>query len=584
MCQILKCLPSSIHGPIVNETLLKLIRDYQLLSHRKWKLLSILANMQFDEKWMHKYEDNILSAIYNVIDDRRFLSDVSLILMSHSSTRLLRSLIDHEVNHLYTNQCMLTSSSIYLLALYRKTHFLEPIGNRAQCIISSIQNCVDLLCAIKAIYNGIDESEVDHYPRFNHSDQEIDVDGLLLHQRVYYYEVHRIYKLYHYLHESLPIAFRANIPISYFATKYNIIDFLFEHIDCGNHLTRLNYENVRNVLLQNKDFNSKVHKLQSRSNDKVSELDLYQQYSVVKIMAETLLFSQTLSNYCKLINENLTRMDKILEDIEQPSAFVDVLEILYEMLFYRWEHAFGHYKQEITVDGSSSLTTIQESDTTDDYTDDSVFLQPRKTPKSHCGNDKSGFICSVMVLEAVLHLMNDMIDARKSDVAFGAQLDQPCSIRFENICDRIGDALWRLSLFELNNIPRESLQLSTEWKTLLARNNYLELVSSSDDEDEDNVKPTNTNSTVRRRPRRRVIFRRTEDKTCSLAHSTEYEKHSPNLMRNSVFVEKRSIISLMLGPPTNLVAICMTRGNMTDAKKLIEVRNVLICIKLFLFV
>lgn len=584
VCQLLKCLPSPINGQIVYETLLRYVRDPELLYHRKWKLLSLLANTHLSDKWMEKYEANVLPALYKAANETHAFDEIAMALLSNPSRRMLRSYMDYEVQYLCTSQCMFHHKTAYLLALHRKTHFLEPVmANVArEGIPATVQDTFQLLRTIQMVNNGYPKAKDNFQIFFQNFEKQINVAQLQPNHRVFYDELQRIFALYAFLNANASVTTRATVPISYFAPKYSVIDFLFKHVDAGCFLAKLDYENVRDLLIQNERFNHMVNEtLPAYTADRVSELDLFQQYFVVKLMADNLLLTQTASNYVMLIDGNCVRMREILDDIRQPLAYVEALEILFAMLFYRWEHAAGHSGQKF--DGnSSSLTTIQESDTSEDYTDDSVFLAPRKVQQPTVGGEKSGFMCTVAVLEAVLKMLSESVGVHVKSSEFQESLGDALAARLERICGRIRDAQWRLGLFELNNPVKESLQLTADMKMLLTSGNGASLESTtttSSDEDEDEYgKPSSIAPVTRRRPRRRVPFRRNDNQNCSFVHSTENERKPNDVIKCHASVDKRSIISRMLGPPLNLVAVCMSHGNMAEAKKIIEVnkqRNVI---------
>lgn len=575
VCQLLRCFPSSINGQIVYETLLRFVRNPELISQRKWKLLNLLANVQLGDKWMEKYEANVLPAIFQAANEHLILNEIALALLSNPSQRMLRSYMDFEVQHLCSSQCMFTHKTAYLMALHRKTHFLEPvIANLARDgIPSNVQDCFHLLRTIQLVNNGFPKSKENFQIVFSNFVDQIASDLLQPHQRIFYNELHRIFTLYDFLHANASVSSRATTPISSFATKYSVIDFLFKHIDAGCFLAKLDYVNVRDLLWQNECFNRMVNEaLRHTTEESSGELDLYQQYYVAKTMAENMLLNPNSSNYIKLINGNCARMRDILDDMRHPMAYVEALETVYAMLFYRWEHAAGHVG--VRADGgSSSLTTIQESDTSEDYTDDSVFLAPRKMQQPNVGNEKSGFMCNIPVLQAVLEMLNASTMVHKLSSDFQQTIDGALRPRLDTICSRIEDARWRLSLFELDAVSRESIQLSSDLKSMLTsvHGSMLERTTSSDEDDDEHGKSAASAGVTRRRPRRRVPFRRHEDKNYSFVHSTENEKTSNDANRANGFADKRSIISRMLGPAINLVAVCMSHGNMAEAKKIIEV-------------
>lgn len=577
--QILKCFPPSIYGQIVYEALYRFVRDVDLIKKSKnGKLLSLLSNIHLSEKWIEKFESNVLPLIQAATDHANY-DEIPLALLSNPVPRLLRSYMDFEVHRLCAGQNMFQQKAAFFMAYHRKTHFLESVlaKEARDGIPVTVQDCFYLLNALQSVNNGFSNAKETFQIVSNNFKIQINRDNLLDQQQIFYDELNRLITFTEFLHTNSAAISRAILPLSSTTSKYSVIDFLFKHVDAGCFLAKLDFENVRDLFIENDRLNRAISPTIANTTVEIPELDLYQQYYVIKILAENLLLNQNIKNYPELIASNCVQIREIIDDISNPLAYIQVIENLYTMLFYRWEHTSGYVGPR--TDGSSSLTAMQESDTSEDYTDDSVFLAPKKLHQIHGNSEKTGFICSVIVLEAVLDMLSDSAAGRKESPEF--ILDGVLAKRFDEIYIEIIDSKWRLTLFELDQVPNENIQLSTDLKSLLTsiHGEMFERSSnsSSENEDDDHVQNKPGSAGVRRRPRRRAPFRRSEDRNHSFVNSTENDKKLMELTggnRSAGFSEKRSIISRMLGPPINLVAICMCRGNMVGAKKIIEVRAI----------
>lgn len=570
--------PPSIYGQIVYEALHRFVRDDDLIKRKKWKLLSILSNVHLSDKWIEKFEANVLPLIQKAASEHSNYDEIPLALLSNPVPRLLRSYMDFEVHRLCAGQNMFQPKAAFFMAYHRKTHFLESVlaKEARDGIPVTVQDCFYLLNALQSVNNGFSNAKETFHIVSNNFKIQIDRDNLLDQQQIFYDELNRLFTFTEFLKSNSAAISRAILPLSSTTSKYSVIDYLFKHVDAGCFLAKLDFENVRDLFVENERLNRAINGNIANTTIEIPELDLYQQYYVIKIMAENLLLNQNIKNYPELIASNCVQIREIIDDIKHPLAYIEVLENLYTMLFYRWEHTAGYVGPR--TDGcSSSLTAMQESDTSEDYTDDSVFLAPKKLQQAHVNSEKTGFICTVIVLEAVLDMLADSALARTEPNDF--VLDDTMRERFESILKEITDSKWRLKLFELDQSPQENIQLSTDLKGLLTsihgemfeRSSH----SSSENEEDDHIHAKPGSVSARRRPRRRTTFRRSvEDRNNSFVNSTENDKKQTELTagnRNSGFSEKRSIISRMLGPPINLVAVCMSRGNMAGAKKIIEV-------------
>lgn len=525
---------------------------------------------------MEKYEINALPLIYKAASEQSHLDEIVLALLSNPSPRMLRSYMDYEVQRRCLGQNMFSERTMFLMAMHRKTHFLEPVLSNVarEGIPRSAQDCLHLLQVIQTVNDGLSRCKDTFQAVFVQFKNQIECENLKENHRIFYHELQRIFLLYEFLQTHSSSISRASSPISAFTAKYSVIDFLFNHVDAGFFLGKLDFENVRDLLLANEQMNQLVNQKLKAPNTNVPEIDLYQQYYVVKILAEGMLLNQSIRNYVEEVSSICAEAKAIIDRIVNPVAYIEVLEVVYTILFYRWEHTTG--TTGIRSEGSSSLTTMQESDTSDDYTDDSVFLAPRKVQQVHVNSEKSGFICTAMMLELVLDMLSSSAAERGKSTEFSDSLDSALSARFAVISHEISDAFWRLSLFQLDKSVKDSIQLSIELKAHLTSSfgDMFRRSTSSDEEDDDHLQRPGSAGTTRRRPRRKVPFRKTDDKNSSFFHSTENEKKMYESIisnKNGTAVDKRNIISKMLGGPVSLVAVCMARGNMAEAKNIIDV-------------
>lgn len=573
VCQLLKCFPPPICGQIVYDTLFRFSRDPETVLERKWKLFNYLANVHLSDKWMDKFEANVLPAIYKIVSENDEFDELPLALLSNRSPRMLRAYLDFEERQLCSNMNMYVPKAILLMAVHKKTHFLEPLilGQGREGVPPAAQDCATILRTVLAVNNGFSKCKENFQIIYGNFKGQIESE-LRENQQIFYNELERIFKLYEFMAANSSLYLRPNYgaPVSSFATKYSVIDFLYKHADGGHFLARLDFDAVRVLLVENHRLNQLINTKLPVSN--ASEISLFDQFYAIKLMAENLLLNHSLKNYEELISRNSQQIQEIIDRIEDPSAYIEAVEGLFTMLFYRWEHTIGLTGSKL-LDVSSSITTMQETDTGDDFTDDSVFFPPRKLQQIHVNSEKKGFICTICVLESTLNFLTASTTLRKTCTQFQDSLDETTKIRFDLICNEVADAQWRLSLFELNQ-PSDGYQLSADLKTHLT-SSFSDMNPKSMSSDEEDFHPRSPSiSSARRKPRKKIPFRRRSDpeRALSFTHSTENEKKSGESANRHVgTLDKRSIISKILGPSINLVAVCMTKGNMEEAKKIILV-------------
>lgn len=576
MCQIIRCFPSSISTQIFYDALQHFDDTPKCqLSEKKSKLYSLLVNACVTDKWLEKCEAYLFSMLLQRMDNDEF-NELPFVLVI-SKLPLIKAY------NVYVNRrCELypyTVRSAFYTAITRKSHFLESITLDGIEIPEpdAIQPISRLLRTIVMISNGnskaVDCNQYDEIcKRF---EDDIDPTRLSDNQLILYHEIERILSLYQFVRTNRRYEYQCDsIAIRNFAAKFSILDFFYKFNDGNILMTTIDYQTTRVQLVKNQTLNQLINPQCLANRDKVSEVNVFDQFYAVHLLAEVLQVNQHAKCYQDIIHVKCTEIKQVIDNMFDTLAFVETIESLITLLFLRWEHVNAKTDSNGKLEHFPSMTTMHESDTSAEYNDHDV---PQRKLQQ-VTNSKYGYVCSFTVLQNALNILSSSMANHKVE-----DRGENLKSRFLRAADEIAKAKWRLSLVDSYYSSLNCMQIPKSLKFLLTPQYIFTIHAkrfSSSGEDEDDAK---RNSTIRRKPRRRNSDRRKSVKENTFeqfAHSTEIEGRPTSFdhtnvssIRNGNHRDRRGgFINKMLGSFTDMVAICISRGDLAEAKRIIEVR------------
>lgn len=548
----------------------------QLMRERKWHLFSLLANICVTEKWLHKCEQSVMPALFGhcdaLVDDLR---ELPLVLMANTSMALAKSYAKYQCRLFGVNP--FTSKAVYASAIDKRIHFLENIfyDEYNDRVPSHAIDCINLVKIVITISNGMQKAKENFEDVQRQLVEQIRSDRMPNDsgQLVVYNEIRRIFRLYQYMRANKCFDYQMKLmALRSFSKRYNCIDYLYAFDDGGLIASTGNYASIRELMNENQRLNECINAAVAAITTKPSELCVYDQYYAIQLLADVMFLNGNVKNYDEIVRVKCNEVKDVIDRLDDAVAFVECAESLYATLFMRWEHVNGN----ATIGGSrmersASLTTFDETDTSDD---DELCTKRLQRQQS---NHKAGFVCTFIVLKNMLNTLHGAIVHRRAEHARMG----PSEIvdRFDRLATEVTDAKWRLALFDSHNAATANrVLMSKETKQLLTPY-YDEILtqahSSSDDESEERGSRKLSAPPARRKPRRKASQRRQQE---PLAHSTEVERKPPSVKLpanapTATGLEGRAIIAKMLGPPLNLVAVCMSSGDANEARKIIKENN-----------
>lgn len=580
MCQIVRCFPSSIYMQLYYEALKHFI-DFstdQLLAN-KFNLYSFLINIHMSDKWLEKCELHIFNEIFQRTDADEYW-ELPLVLLSSKSMPLIEAFNTY-LNHSYETKPF-QKRNAFFITTNRKSHFFESLIENGYAITEPhFMNGASRLIKLAMLVSNKPtrtNNDFNFYEEVWKQFEQIDATSLSGNQKIFYFELGRMLSLHHFVRSNRRYEYLSDsMAIKVLASKYNILDFFVKFNEGSMIINTNDYHFVRRQLVENKIFNQTINPNIQKDTAKPSEVNIYDQFYTIYLMIEVLLVRPMTRNYEDIIRTKSAEIKRIVDNIDDPHDYVEAIEFLFMLLFLRYEHVKSRFFSNGKLDSTSATTSVTyESDST---VESNGTLSLRKARLQT--NLKSGFACTFTVLKYMLSALNSSMVSRKIHELNDESLQQ----RYTRILNAIQDAKWRHQLVDLYYTATNCIRASSDLKIMLTSRSkqvYSKVFSSSDEDDAGNTLTVpKRHSVIRRKPRRRNPTKKTvqNENTESFAHSTEIENktntsfNSSNvsMIRNGNQRDRRKFMSKMLGQLTDMVAISVVRGDLTDAKHIIEV-------------
>ncbi|KAG4076849.1 hypothetical protein HA402_006559 [Bradysia odoriphaga] len=361
-------------------------------------------------------------------------------------------------------------------------------------------------------------------------------------------EVQRLFTLNELFASHIP-----NIKLTLHGSKFNVVDVLYEHVDLST-----DSESVLSILEENRKYNQRFLLFGNETADQLTELELYNQFLVIKLLLEVIMDNQQFTTLSESSVMKLSKVKMLLNCIHSVKQLTRILEFAFSLIFVRWEN----------------VTQNDDPIELDRIVDESGSESIKSPQKNSDRSEKTAFICSAVVLDSILNLLKDV-----ATEAFDSHEVADDSVRkFRlRLLSNINDAHWRITLFNstttVAGIRSESF-ISEDVRKYFSRHQSQirnNLNGSSDDEDHNNL---HLISTYRRKPRKKNSLRKSaDDKPLAAANSTEQEQRSDVTQRSISSSERRCPVSRFFGSPEHLATVCLNMGNFEATKLIVEAND-----------
>lgn len=243
----------------------------------------------------------------------------------------------------------------------------------------------------------------------------------------------------------------ANLDVTALAGQFSVLDYMSGSLSLG----KFDGERARAVLLANRTANRVILQLPAEDDADamavVTEVDIYEQFSVIRRLAETIY---NRSGDSGQTTAALAQCKRALRNIRALAAFAECVEACVVLLFLRWDHITHMDDLDRTVEsGSESSATPPtaplESEGVASVPSAAVPAAVVRSRRCHrLRYERHGFICGADCLAAILRMLRWAIAQR----VHKDESDETVQ-RLAEVTAVIADGSWRLSLFRTLETP-----------------------------------------------------------------------------------------------------------------------------------
>lgn len=317
-----------------------------------------------------------------------------------------------------------------------------------------------------------------------------------------------------------------------------------------------NYEKMLKLLNQNHTLNE----LQGRSFHHKTEMQLFNEYMVVKIYLSHILKMPNSS--CESIDASLNNIRSVLKTINDGNVLLQVLKTVFTLIFIRCEHIRKtKFKKRGSESHSGSFLGQNNSHSTE--ISDNVFIDVHH----------NGFLCDKECLEAILNSLRlflmslDVTEAYKNS-------DTRLREEFSAMLKSVDNALWRLRIVTENTSSNPTKKYSArEWLAFYEHENATKMTS-----DEDSQVPKRKVTRKRLKRRSRVMTKSSDENDEDsennyhfITESTHTELSENRIKHLEAHKKCESIIPKLIMKPESLVALCMIHKDEGNMERVIKV-------------
>lgn len=574
MCQIVNCFPPSIYMQLYYEALKQFVEfSPQQMLASKHNLYSFLINIHLSDKWLERCDAEIFNRIFTQIDGNEYW-ELPLVLLVSKSLPLIDAYNAYLRNSYESDP--LKKQNAFLMTTKRNIHFLEAITTGDQELVKpdfldDVTQLVKLAILISNKPTRVN-MEFNFYQAVWKLFDQINAPNLDDGPKTVFYEFARMLSLHRFVRSNRRYEYLSDsIALKVLASKYNILDFFVKFND-GSMIANVNdYHHMRKQLVENGVFNKAINPTIPKDDQRPSEVHIYDQFYTINLMIEVLLIRPMTRNYESIMQTKSAEIKKIVENIDDPLAFIETIEYLFMLLFLRWEHVRSRCFSNSKLDQSTSATTsVTHSDSSYESSDNV------KRANQLQSNSKNGFVCTFTILKYMLNALSSVMANRKTD-----ECSESLQIRFTTMLTAIEDANWRLQLVDLYYIATNSIHATSDLKIMFtSRSKDMSAkVMSSSDESENGGVSAKPHTIIRRKPyrRRRRKIKTNDSNThlnttdCKTKSSLESEM-VPTIRCGNERDRRKCFMSKMLGQLTDMAGIAViARNDLTMAKAIIEV-------------
>lgn len=505
-------------------------------------------------------------------------SDLYLCLLSRNNKYIITKYLQYEEKNMLTES--ITLKSLMLKTIKLKQHWFCDLieADNIDTIYSDteLRQYLYVFRLIRAS-NASEEINIGYWLKKLELLPQINLSSLNNIYYMYCMELCRQRNLLTFMQNNTNIT--ENINISMLSKSINILGILQNCVEFND----TNYDKLKKILTDNENSIEALRRTATENNVSVnirnefenSESDILDKYIIMNLYLNLILFKPEREL-------NMARIKMIIKNMKLLS-FLDIIEIIFSLLFLRYEHLCISSKDDINKNNFPMHHSMDDKLLKLKIKKEISAVQDKNEMFASMTKKSSGFICDRKTTEKILNSLKFIITQKKHS-AFQNILDLQLKERFVKISEHVNDALWRLSLFPemkcANKSSSSLLDVKINYNSILISQHDEHGKATSSDEDNNNndslEKSRKIYKTFPRRKRRKKILKSKSDnsnqtssesdKLRDIVTSTDY-----SLSTIISDLTQKNIIVKMLGSPESLIIFCLDGEDFTIVHTIIKV-------------
>lgn len=548
-CKLLQLLPSFIADEVYHSVLLDLLVDITVDKKCNNQFLAILMNGHFSAELHARFDVEIFPKLIDVLVSNKDIDRQLKVCLAFGNDDKLRDRFLFVEDRLCADD-LISKRRMFVLTVADKQHFVEKFINCDDVTRSMLSNdALQSVLFVIQLLRNVDRSN-DNKP-FLHEINRLSMcstNNSLRHNL--FNELQRLLNLKELFSVHIP-----NIPLTSYASRFNVIDILYEHVN----LSKADSQSVCSILQENRKYNQRFQLCDNGSVSQLTELELYNNFLIVKLLLEVIMDNQHVTVLNESSVDKLNDVKMLLNNVDSIVTFINILETAFSLTFIRWDN--------LNVNGESidADRNVEESGS-----------ETTKSRKCSMRTERTAFICSAVAIDNILNLLKiSALEPCHSDALANAV--EPVKNAFRRLHSNINDAHWRVEMLcgghSTVTGSRSASFVNDDLRKYFTRHKSRTKENSNGSSDDESISQPET-SVYRRKPRKKNPLRRSiDDKNLVISNSTEHEQRSDTLYRSVSGVERRCPVSRMLGSPEHLATVCLNNGNFRATKDIVEVSN-----------
>uniref|UniRef100_A0A336LL81 CSON013644 protein n=1 Tax=Culicoides sonorensis TaxID=179676 RepID=A0A336LL81_CULSO len=525
------------------------------------KVYCMLANVLLHSDKYERFCMQVLPVISDRINSGILSSTYVVIALLSRNDDLIRRFLQFEENLKIQNNCkkyifnQLTLKN--LNCLFEYLTFVNHHNFKDDHELSQYSRAIKLI----EIFNNqaVDDIDINILlKRIEPLLEEIDDPSKNDLLKLYLLELRREHLLMDFLNENSSVNF---VNVCHFSRQRKILYELLENVNISYSI----FEKLKPVVNGHHEY---MHQILEIHNPKKivprkDELEYFSIVLCVKLVTDLINIDENQEDYMQVLNQNISNIKEISKNIKDMSKRLRFCEILFTLLFIRFE------------DLSEGALPFHPPTYTNDF--DTSDIDDHNKVMKFCSrvSSKTGFMTCESLARAILNFIKTYLLRIKRSHAFIEETEVNRD-RHTNILDSVNDALYRFSIITkcMSQFIGGNLKVQTFHLDTLLKPHQVEDSQNLSTDEEQTGQKYYVGKRRTKRPKKNRMSSDSDKTSYSTTNSTTNGSENVLLdMKRSYTSERlrpRKIINKMLSSPDTLATLCASRGDMIELKNVIK--------------